>query len=96
MKELLEAMAPVCNICDVDFRNLVEDHDLGTIEDINANVNVLLAYPSYNVQGNRITDNSEYDVYISADTRNRANTLQDVITLGAQSYAFFSLLQSAL
>lgn len=57
MKKLLEMMAFLCCIYEVDFSSLVEADELCSEEDFNGKVDFLLVCPRYNVRRNRNTHN---------------------------------------
>lgn len=58
-----EEMASVWCIYVLYLIILVEEHKLGAAEDKNRKVDFLLLDPFYNVQRDRNTENSEYDLF---------------------------------
>lgn len=92
MKKLLEAMAPTCCIYDVDFRNLVEEHELGASKVINRKVDFFIVDFLYNVQRNRNADTLEYDLFTLENMRNMATMREDVTMPGVHGHVLCSSL----
>lgn len=82
MKRLAKAMASVCSIHDVDFRNLVEEHELSAGEDFAGKVGFVLADPPYDVRRNLMAPNTEYDVFGVKDMKDMAKSPGDMTKPG--------------
>lgn len=86
MKRLLEAMAPICRVYDIDFGKLVEEHELGTREGINGKMEFMFVDTAYNVRRDGNADNSEYDILTSEDMRHMGRVLGNVMKPGAHGH----------
>lgn len=62
IKDLFDVRASVCSMYGVEFRNLVEEHDLGVREVRNGKVDVVLVNCLYDGQTDQNADLSEYDL----------------------------------
>lgn len=53
MATLVKWRVPVCEAYDVEFRNVVEEHELGAGEELDGKVDLVVADPPYNVRRGR-------------------------------------------
>lgn len=90
MKKLLEAIAPVCCIYDVDLETFVEVHELRAGESINTLMSFMLEDPVFNVRRDSKTDNVKYDIFTSEGKRYIERMLGDVMKTGARSHMLWS------
>lgn len=95
IKKLVEAMAPVCCIYDVDFRSMVEEQDLDEGEDMSGRVDFVLADYTYNIRRNRNDRNSDHDSFLLQDVMEMDKILGDFMKPRAHGHVLCSSLQSA-
>lgn len=96
MQKLLEKIAFIYCVLNVDLNNLAKKHDEGAEEDIMEKMSFVLEYPLYNLKRNRSADNSDYDLFASEDMTGMVKMPRDVTKPGAHDHVFCSSLQFAL
>lgn len=96
MSKLVESIAPLCFIHDVDFKNLMEDDELVVGEDLTENVDFAPADPPYNIQRNENNAHAAYDLFGLNDAKDIAKVLGDFMKPGAHGHSFCSALQFIL
>lgn len=67
-------MTPVCYLYDMYFKNLIQEHVLGTSEDANGMMNFALMDTAHDMHKARIADNAEPGVFTFEN-------LEDVVTM---------------
>lgn len=72
ISELVKAMVVLCFIYDIDVRKLAEEHELGVIDDVNENINLVMLGTLYNIQGDQKNYRAEYDVFGSNNMNDMA------------------------
>lgn len=84
----IEVMAPVCAVYDIQFRNVVEEHEPAAGEKLNGKVELDLADPPYNVRRDREEENAERNVFALEDMKHMAGVLGVVMKPGEQAHPF--------
>lgn len=84
MSKLIKEMASLCSFCNMNIRNLSEQHDIGVREDLSANVYFVLAERLYNVWRDQKDYHEKYDLFSSNDMKDLANVMEETMHLGAQ------------
>lgn len=72
MSKLISEMASGCSTDRVDIQSLADKYGIGDGEDLSERVEFVLIGLHYNVQSNRIDDNTKYDVFCLCDMKRRA------------------------
>lgn len=78
------------SIYHMDFRNLVEENELGVREDLSGKVNIFLTDPPYNVPRDQKDDHARCDVFSSKDMKDVVKVLRDVMKSGAHGHVLCS------
>lgn len=92
MIKFIVEKAHVYSICDVDFQNLIGEHEQGVEENISGKLYFVLTYSPYDEQRDRKWDNSEYDVFVSEYVKEMVEVLEEVKKPGASARVFFKAL----
>lgn len=79
MSKIVEEVAAVSSIYDIDCRNLAKAHEFSTEEDLSGKVNLVLDEPIYNMRRNRNDDHADYDVVGLSDMKEMIKVLRDLM-----------------
>lgn len=63
MAKLVTTVAPLRSVYDVDFKILIEEHDLGVGKNLTKNVDFVLADRPYNVYWDQTVSYAAYNVF---------------------------------
>lgn len=96
MAMLVKEMAPLCALYDVDFRNVLEEHELVAGEKMNGKVDLVLADHPYNVRRDREERNADHYVSALEDIKDMASVLEEVMKPEGHGDWFCSVLQFAI
>lgn len=96
MKQLVEAIASVGSIYDIDFKNLVEENELSAGENLVGKVEFVLANTPYNIRRDLMAPKSKYDVFELQGMKDMARSLGDMMKPGALRQVLCSSLQFSL
>lgn len=83
-------MAPICSILDVEFRNLIEEHEPSAKEDINGNEGFVWVDSIYEERKDRNLDSPEYEVFILEEMADIMKRLKGLMKTGARGHVFRS------
>lgn len=72
-------MAPRSSIYDAYLRNMAEEHEIGTGEDVSGKVCIALAESLHKVWKDQNDDHVNYDAFESNDMKDMVNILEDVV-----------------
>lgn len=93
MSKLFEAMASLCFIYNVDFRTLMNEHELCVGEHPSGYIDFLLANPPYNVQRDLNDAHPAYNVFNVNDMIDMAKVLEDGMKPVKHRHVFRSTLK---
>lgn len=94
--KLVKAMAPLCYVYDVDFRNLVAEQEPAVREKLTGKLFFVLANLSCNIQRDKKDANADYNMFSLNDMKDMAKALREFMMPGAHGHKFCSAPQFAL
>lgn len=96
MTKLVNKIALLCSNHNLDFRNLVEDHNHGGTKGLNSKVDFVIAGPLHNVQTDQNYYHAEHVVYCLSNMKDMSSFIGDMMNPRAYGYVLCTALQFAL